>query len=821
MPHYVTIHGHFYQPPRENPWLEAIEVQDSAYPYHDWNERVTAEAYRPNATSRILGSGGKIEQIVNNYARMSFNFGPTLLSWLETHNKGVYEAIIEADRESIGRFGGHGSAIAQAYNHIILPLANRRDKVTQVLWGIEDFRKRFGREPEGMWLPETAVDTETLMVLAEAGIRFTILAPRQAGKVRLRPDLDPTELARATQAGRGTSWVDVSGERIDTRRAYQVNLPSGKSIALFFYNGGLARAVAFEGVLKDGARFAELLRAGFDQHDQQPQLSHVATDGETYGHHHQFGDMALAFALRRIESDSSVRLTNYAEFISLHPPVEEVGIVENSSWSCAHGVERWRSDCGCETGEHSGWHQAWRGPLRSAFDWLRDEFSEKYEEAAGGLLSDPWGARDRYIKVILDRNPDSVERFLIQEESGGLTLEGKSKVLMLLEMQRNLLLMYTSCGWFFEDVAGIETIQDIAYAGRALQLGKRLFDEDLQSSFTTLLEKAVGNRPYLLNGRVVFEQRVIPSIVDHLKIAADYALTGLFEEQPEDALLFQYRVSRLGGRSFEAGRARFSIGRVLVRSILTNNTEELLYAAIHFGDHNLSCGVRRWDGEEVYKNIYSDLVQTFNRADLPGVIRLLDRYFDGDIYALKSLYKDGQRRLLKRILRQTLTEAESEYREIYSDHTPLMRFLHDIQAPIPKAFRMAADFILNADLRRAVMKDDLAITRIEEMLQEAELWSVDLDLPGLRYKLTETLNRLAARFEADPTGNDNLGQLYRAVKLAEDTVLDASLWNAQNACHRVARSSVTKIRESIDEDPEARNWLWDFQKLGDMLNVIV
>ncbi|MCA9165661.1 MAG: hypothetical protein KDA62_21890, partial [Planctomycetales bacterium] len=334
MERYICIHGHFYQPPRENPWLEAIEVQDSAYPFHDWNERITAECYEPNASSRILTGDGRIERIVNNYANVSFNFGATLLSWLEVHAPDTYRRILLADQESRELFSGHGSALAQVYNHMIMPLANRRDKITQVRWGIRDFEARFGRPPEGMWLAETGVDNETLDVLAEHGIKFTILAPNQAHEVRKY---------------RGRNWHDVSGSRIDPTTAYEVRLPSKRKIALFFYDGPISRAIAFEGLLTRGEHLAGRLMGAFTDHREWPQLVHIATDGESYGHHHRHGDMALAYALHHIQQHNLAKITNYGEYLEKHPPLDEVRIYDNSSWSCAHGIERWRSDCGCNS----------------------------------------------------------------------------------------------------------------------------------------------------------------------------------------------------------------------------------------------------------------------------------------------------------------------------------------------------------------------------------------------------------------------------------------------------------------------------------------
>ncbi len=385
----LCIHGHFYQPPRENPWLEAIELQDSAHPYHDWNERMTAECYAPNAVSRILDGNGDIVKLVNNYAKISFDFAPTLLSWLQTKAPDLYAAILAADQESAKQFSGHGSALAQVYNHGIMPLANRRDRVTQIRWGVRDFEHRFKRAPEGMWLPETAVDVETLDLLAAQGIRFTILAPHQAA--RWRPNGAPL-------------WTEATAVPFDTNRVYRQNLPSGRSIAIFFYNAAIARGVAFEGLLSNGEQFVERLMGGFSSECDWPQLVHIATNGEIYGHYHKFGDMALAFALDQIEAKQLARLTNYGEFLSRHPPTHEVEIVENSSWSCGHGVERWRADCGCNTGSHSHWNQAWRGPLRQAFDWLRDEVAGPWETHAREFVRDPWAARDAYVEVIQDRS---------------------------------------------------------------------------------------------------------------------------------------------------------------------------------------------------------------------------------------------------------------------------------------------------------------------------------------------------------------------------------------------------------------------------------
>ncbi len=585
---FVCIHGHFYQPPRENPWLEAIEIQDSAYPNHDWNERVNAECYAPNTASPILDAQNRVVERVNNYAHISFNVGPTLLAWMERKARAVYEAILGADQESRRCFSGHGSAMAQAYNHVIMPLANRRDKRTQVLWGVRDFQHRFARLPEGMWLSETAVDVATLEELAQAGIRFTVLAPRQAK--RLRPF--------------GGQWEDVSGERVDTSRAYLQRLPSGGTMAVFFYNGPLSQAVAFEGLLHRGENLADRLTGGFNDRRAGPQLVHVATDGESYGHHHRFGDMALASALKAIREKGQVRLTNYGEFLDRHPPTHEVEVIENTSWSCVHGVMRWRAHCGCGPGAHPGWSQAWRAPLRESLDWLRDGLADGFQKRGGDLFRDPWAARDGYIDVVLDRSPESVERFLAVHASHPLTADERVEALKLLEMQRHAMLMYTSCGWFFDDLARIETVQVLRYAARAIQLGESLFDQGIERPFLERLERATSNVARYGNGRDVYDRFVRPSIIGFQEVAAHYAVTSLYQDDLPSARaggdreagahrdsVHCYSVSRESFQRLESDRAQAVVGRIAVRSDITGESACLDMAALAMGEE-LSGGVR-------------------------------------------------------------------------------------------------------------------------------------------------------------------------------------------------------------------------------------
>ena len=581
MERYICIHGHFYQPPRENAWLEFVELQDSAYPFHDWNERITAECYAPNGRSRIIGADGNIERITNNYTRISYDFGPTLLAWMAEEEPDTYRLILEADKESQARFSGHGSAIAQAYNHTILPLSTRRDKYTQILWGIRDFQFRFGRKPEGMWLPETAVDLEVLDILAGFGILFTILSPYQAMR---------------TRKIRGRAWRDASGGRVDPSMPYQVRLRSGRRIAVFFYDGPISRAIAFERLLERGENFAERLVSAFSDSRPWPQIVHIATDGETYGHHHKRGEMALAYALHHIESNNLAKLTNYGEYLERHPATHEAEIWEHTAWSCAHGVDRWNSNCGCNSGGHPDWNQKWRTPLREALDWVRDTITPRFEQIASEIFRDPWSARNEYISVILNQWPDNPDRFFAEQATRSLGQDEKILALKLMEMQRHAMLMYTSCGWFFDELSGIETTQVIQYAARTLQLYQEIFGDSLELRFLDRLASAKSNIPEHHDGRFIYEKFVRPAMVDRQKVAGHYALISLFEPYPEEAKVYCYKVRLEDSQSSEAGRAKLVVGRARVASEITQESDVLSFGALHRGWPPHECRGSRLSG---------------------------------------------------------------------------------------------------------------------------------------------------------------------------------------------------------------------------------
>ena len=668
---FVCVHGHFYQPPRENPWIEAVETQDSAAPYHDWNERITAECYAPNGAARIVDSKNRILRITNNYARISFNFGPTLLSWMEEKAPLTLKMVRDADRQSQKHFG-HGSAIAQVYNHIIMPLASTRDRISQIVWGIADFEHRFGRKPEGMWLSETAVDVESLDLLARHGIRFTILAPHQCARVR---PLDravkttgpaPTAAPMGVTATNDEGWQETADAGVDTTHPYLVHTSPGHSIAVFFYNGPVSRAIAFDGLLNSGEAFADRLLGGFTEREGA-QLVHVATDGETYGHHHRHGEMALAYALQLIE-EGNAKLTNYGAYLAKFPPTHEVQIVEDSSWSCFHGVERWRSDCGCNGGK-AGWNQQWRAPLREALDWLRDCMAPLVSSASTNLLTDADAARNDYIHVILDRSRASVDAFLARHSIRTLNAAERVRALQLMELERNAMLMYTSCGWFFDDISGIETVQIITYAARVIELAAALFPEThgaLERGFTDRLAQAKSNDPEWHDGRYIYDQAIRPMVVDLEQVVAHHAISCVFRrpEEPspaEHSRLFCYTITHLWATALPYGLGQLRLGRVRISSLLTEETEEAAYGLLHFGDQNISAAVKRVTAEEHQDLILlaKEIEDAVDASNLPEVVRLMDDYFGESRYSLTSLFTDEQRRIVKSILDPAMQSLET------------------------------------------------------------------------------------------------------------------------------------------------------------------
>jgi alpha-amylase/alpha-mannosidase (GH57 family) len=805
MTKYICIHGHFYQPPRENPWLEEVELQDSAYPYHDWNERITAECYAPNCAARILADERRVIDIRNNYARSSFNFGPTFLSWMQRKQPDVYRSIIESDLESIKTFSGHGSALAQVYNHMIMPLASARDKRTQVIWGIRDFVHRFKRKPEGMWLAEAAVDLETLDILAEHGIAFTILAPRQAHRVRRIGDND---------------WQDVSNATINPRMPYLCRLPSGRSIALFFYDGPISSEIGFGNLLDNGENLARRLLGAFPGETGAGELVSVATDGETYGHHHRHGDMALSYCLYYLEANNLDRITIYGEFLEKHPPTHEVEVYENSSWSCIHGVERWRANCGCNSGMHGGWTQEWRAPLRRSMDWLRDMMVPLYEQEISQYLHSPWQARDEYIEVMLDRSLSSVKHFLQRHRSRALTGNEETRVLKLLEMQRQNMLMYTSCGWFFDEISGIETVQCMQYAFYAMQLAREVTGIDLEQHFISMLEKAPSNIPELGNGGEAWRRYVQPSRVDIYRVCTQYAVSSLFRQAAEDTKLYGYTALNEAYDRIDEGKQKLAIGRTRIRSDKTGEEKHLMFAVFHLGDHNLNSAVRPFETEEAYKAMHHDLRQAFTHGNLNDVYALMSKHFDSHNYSLWHLFKDEQRAIMDHILADTVAEVGLHFNDIFENHFQVVQVMRELDIPVPKYLSVIVGFILNRNIQTVLSEQKINCERLAHVVEEAAGWGYEIDKSRMALTVIDKLNVLMNMLLHAPKDLQLMESIVQFIASLQPLGLDLNLWRIQNTYFAISRTLCPQIQEEASHgSAEAARWMEMYHRLGDSINV--
>ncbi|HEY3308530.1 MAG TPA: DUF3536 domain-containing protein [Desulfuromonadaceae bacterium] len=804
MERFLCIHGHFYQPPRENPWLEAVEIQDSAAPYHDWNQRITAECYAPNSAARILDGDQRILNIISNYARISFNFGPTLLSWMEKASPDVYQAILDADRQSIELRSGHGAAIAQVYNHLIMPLANTADKRTQIIWGIRDFEHRFQRFPEGMWLAETAVDLETFEIMAELGISYTILEPHQATAFRKIGD---------------ENWTETDRENgIDPTRAYVCRLGSQRSISIFFYNGPISRTVAFEKLLASGETFAERLITGFTEGNDEPQLLNIATDGETYGHHQKFGDMALAYALNHIESNHLARLTNYGEFLELHPADHEVQIHEQTSWSCSHGVERWKGNCGCNSGGNTQWNQEWRAPLRSALDWLRDRLAAEFSKKGKKYLKDPWQAREAYIGVILQQDMEKSEMFLARHCSRELDTQEKIITMKLLEMQRQAMLMFTSCGWFFDELSGIEAVQVIQYACRAVQLAEGIAEQGLEKAFVERLKQARSNITEYGDGATIYKRFVLPTRVDLTKVGAHYAFSSLFEDYEERTSIFCYAVASEEKTRLASEDASLALGRIHVASEITEESDKFSFCVVRFGSHDFKGGVSSSYEKTSYDRMREELTSAFDKGLYTEIIDLIDRYFDTHNYSLASLFRDEQRKILNLIIDKNLEEFNETYERMYEHSRPLMEFVHDTGMPLPRTVLIVAQPALHAAVKKVFVREEIDTEAVQRLVEHIRKWQVKIDSSETEFFMRKTIEELMHQLTIQPDDLRLMIRIQKLLELARDIQTEMILWQIQNNYYKLAQTAYREQQlKARDGDQTAATWLDTFNSIGLML----
>jgi len=494
----------------------------------------------------------------------------------------------------------------------------------------------------------------------------------------------------------------------------------------------------------------------------------------------------------------------------------QADILEQTAWSCVHGVGRWWRDCGCHSGAHPDWKQSWREPLRNSLDWLRDTLAPDYERACGELLRNPWAGRDDYIEVILDRSTEARERFLAGHANRELSSEERIRLWKLLEMQRHLMLAYTSCGWFFDDISGIETVQVIQYAGAAIQLASEVF-RDVESDFLTKLAGAKSNRPEAGDGAAIFERSVKPAFVDLLKVAAHYAISSLFEDYTETEHLYAYDAVLEERKGLQTGKARLVFGRARFTSRITTQTATISFGVLHFGDHNLNAGVREFRGTMAFEELIQDASAAFEQADTAGVIRIMDRHFGPSSYSLRSLFRDERRRILDTILDSSLEEAAGIYSQVYENNAPLMRFLADLKLPLPKAFETGAEFVLSARVKQALEETEPDIERARTSLEAARREGVSLDVVSVGFTLRTALERLSAQVAEAPANLEFLSRLDDGIALALAMPFEVGLDRIQNRYYRVLTEGFDKIAASAN-DPA---WAERFRSLGEKLRVRV
>lgn len=812
---FLTIHGHFYQPPRENPWLEAIELQDSALPFHDWNERICKECYNPNSVSRIVDNKNQILDIVNNYQYMSFNFGPTLLSWMEEFAPLTYERIIKADIDSISEHSGHGNAIAQVYNHMIMPLANAHDKETQVKWGIRDFEYRFGRKPEGIWLAETAVDDATLKVLVDNGIKFTILSPYQALKIRKTGDKE---------------WQDVSWGNIDPARSYKYTLKgdSKKSIALFFYDGAISKSVAFDELLKDGNRFIKRLKEGVSETRNYPQLVNIATDGESYGHHTKFGDMALSYVLKIKAEDEGFKITNYAEYLDKYESDYEVDIKQASSWSCFHGVGRWKEDCGCSTGGHPGWNQKWREPLRNALDYLRDELAKVFEAEGPKYFNDnPWAIRNKYIDVILDRNYVTIRKFQKENFKPDLTEEQKVKGMELLEIQRQAMLMYTSCGWFFSEISGIETVQIMKYAARAMQLVARFTNEDFETHFKDILSQAKSNIAEFGTGKDIYERFVKPSVVTAKQLACLWAISSLYQDFEDEEDVYCYTVKRHSYQKVQKGSSNFLVGHIEISSKVTLQKADLMFALMQYAGGDFHCAIKEFSNDAEFNELQTTLIKTFALNPITEIIRTLDEKFGKEYFTLKDIFIEERKKILQILLKDQLEKFGNTYKEMYDQGKGSIYHMQNLGLEIPKEFKISAEYALSHRYNDLLAGSDgfveaPIVQQIKDINFEAKKMNIAIDKTpsnkNFAKRIITNLNRLTKSFEIQQA--DTIIELFEMIEKLD---LQIDISEAQNIYYNKIYHRIGDILENNEKEPRDKDikFIKLLLNIGEKLNINV
>jgi len=779
---YVCIHAHLYQPPRENPWLGEVEREKSAAPYHDWNQRITRECYYANTASRVLRRE-RISEIVNNYEKISFNFGPTLFSWLERQEPDVYRKIVESDATSAKQHSGHGNAIAQVYNHSIMPLNSPRDKETQILWGIRDFEYRFGRKPEGIWFAETAVDSESLSIAARHGIKFTLLAPSQAGKIRR---LDRNRTAGTVAPDNDEDGWQGFSDGVDTARPYIFRPDEESEIAIFFYHGALSHSVAFNSALADGINFGNSILNAFSADGKggdEARIVSIGTDGESYGHHHRFGEMALSSAIKTIEATGDVKVCNFGEFLEKHPPAWEVKIVENSSWSCAHGVERWRSDCGCTTGSEPGWNQKWRGPMREAVEYLKNKLDAIFEAKGSNYFKAPWEARNDYVGMILEREGRAGDKFFEKHSAKPLNDAEVTLALKLLEMQSAAMKMFTSCGWFFADICGLEAMQVLKYSAKAIDLAKEFMEEDIESRFVETLARAKSNFASEGSGADIYLARIKPLSTDPMRVAAQgIIINSLKNEEFRLKRLYRFNLSIIEADRREIKEKVLTVGRLLMEEMVTREKREFQFAVLNLGKHDFKCYLKPNSDSDDYTRTKEDLVQGFQTRSISAFQKTINSKFPSESFSFASLFEKERNSVMEMLTFDVKEQIGNSYDNLFNKHKKFMESFIERDTAVPEEILVAAKYVFEKRLN-GLFADIESLEDYDKLVaifNEAKKWGVRLGYGALRENVLRFLTTHLKKLCFDGECKCPIMQISKIVVLLKEHEVFLDDWEIGN-----------------------------------------
>lgn len=788
---YVIFHGHFYQPPRETPYTEEIDIQESAYPFDNWNERIANECYIPNTFARIIDSYGYIIKIINNLEYMSFNFGPTLLKWIKLYKPELYQKIIEADRESLKHFEGCGNAIAQVYNHIIMPLSDENDKKLQVYWGIKDFYYHFKRYPKGMWLSETAVDTNTLEILAYYNIKFTILGEHQIKRVK---KINSNE------------WENS----FIPRKPILIKLPSGNKIIVFPFDKELSAEISFKDALYNGEKLANNLLNKLKNLENSMIL--IATDGETFGHHKKFGELGLAFAINYLNNSNIVKVSNLEYYLKNNYIEYEGEIIDNTSWSCAHGIERWRSDCGCKFDPNT--NQKWRTPFRKAIDFLKDEFLKQIKQNNTPYKSQEEFFKDlqNYIDIILKRDfevkdfssfndyKDFIYNYFNNKNENEI-----QKKLKLLEIYKNILFAYTSCGWFFDDISGLEATQNMKYLEYALNKMSEVFNkeiiENIRNKFLDILEQAESNYPKYINGKYIFTNLIKPIPIE-LLIASHILNKQFFNENTfKYNLLFYYEeIKKINEQDY----------KLLLASLKANNIKyleekEFIVISAFLSGMNLFIGVNIKNQTELnFSQLFKIFKNYLNKLEIIGIINSIETYFK-NVYTLKDILPNIKRKIVNKIINSYIKEIDNVLENLLYNNKFIVNNLIEYKLPIPLELSLILQLIIDIELEKIIKEEVINNEKIEEIKFYLNNTNIPLDFEKLSNLIIDKIsskieiitnnfkefsNILSIEFEKTNKEEilitklnnikNNLNIIKKLLDLAQNLNINLNLWKAQN-----------------------------------------